>query len=294
MGSFRYILRDTLRLITRHWGLSILTLLTTVTVLFLLGLSSLFALNLRHMVNRVEGELVVQAYLKNGSDASGLAGRIRSVSYVRDVRVISPEEALDRLRAKLGNQAKAVTLLGENPLPWGLEIQVEKASFVSMLVRDLVALPSVEEVVYSGQLADKLSRISVLATRVSGAIMLLGAIISSLVIFNTIRIALYSKSEEIQVMLLVGATRTYIAFPFVLQGLFLGTIGAVLAVVALASGYAYVVSVLKATLPFVVMLQNQTFLLKFHLILLGTGMTLGWMCSWFAVNRFITRAARPS
>ena len=124
--------------------------------------------------------------------------------------------------------------------------------------------------------------------------MLLGAIISSLVIFNTIRISLYSKSEEIQVMLLVGATRTYIAFPFVLQGLFLGTIGAVLAVVALASGYAYAVSVLKATLPFVVMLQNQTFLLKFHLILLGTGMTLGWMCSWFAVNRFITKAARPS
>ena len=241
---------------------------------------------------RLSAELINK--MANEGDASGLAGRIRSAPYVRDVRVISPEEALDRLRAKLGNQAKAVTLLGENPLPWGIEIQVEKASFVSMLVRDLVALPSVEKVVYSGQLADKLSRISILATRVSGAIMLLGAIISSLVIFNTIRISLYSKSEEIQVMLLVGATRTYIAFPFVLQGLFLGTIGAVLAVVALASGYAYAVSVLKATLPFVVMLQNQTFLLKFHLILLGTGMTLGWMCSWFAVSRFITKAARPS
>jgi cell division transport system permease protein len=293
MGSFRYIFRDTLRLITRHWGLSILTLLTTVTVLFLLGLSSLFALNLRHMVSRVEGELVVQAYLKGGSDATALAKRIRSVSYVRDVRVISPEEALDRLRAKLGNQARAVTLLGENPLPWGLEIQVEKASFVSMLVRDLVALPSVEEVVYSGQLADKLSRISVLATRVSAVIMLLGAVISSLVIFNTIRIALYSRSEEIRVMLLVGATRTYIAFPFVLQGLFLGTIGAAVANGVLAAGYAYAVNVLKLTLPFVVLLRNTPFLIKFHLILLGTGMTLGWMCSWFAVSRFISGANRP-
>ena len=123
MASFRYALRDTMRLLSRHWGLSALTLLTAASVLYILGFASLFAMNMRYMISLLEGALVVQAYLKRGVSADQALELTRSSPNVASVRVISPDEALERLRAKLGNQARAVTLLGENPLPWSLEIR---------------------------------------------------------------------------------------------------------------------------------------------------------------------------
>ena len=278
MASFKYALRDTVRLIFRHWGLSALTLITAASVLYILGFTALFALNVRQVVSRIEGGLVVQAYMKKDEKPG---------------KAISPEEALDRLRAKLGNQARAVTLMGENPLPWSLEIQVHRAEHVTPLVRDLVAFPSVEEVIYSGRLVERLSAISRASSTVSGCILILAVTISAMVIFNTIRIAIYSRKEEIEVMLLIGATKTYISLPFVFQGMFLGAGGALLAVAGLWATYSAAVNAVRSALAFLDVIDGGHILLRFFLLLFATGATMGWMCSWLAVNRFTSRALRP-
>jgi cell division transport system permease protein len=113
------------------------------------------------------------------------------------------------------------------------------------------------------------------------------------VIFNTIRIAIYSRKEEIEVMLLIGATKTYISLPFVIQGMFLGAGGALLAVAGLWATYASAVNAVRSTLAFLDIIVNQQVLLQFFLLLFATGATMGWMCSWLAVSRFTSRALRP-
>lgn len=293
MASFRYALRDTFRLIIRHWGLSILTLVTAASVLYILGFTSLFALNVRHMVSRIEGGLVVQAYIKKGEKPDEVFAIVGKNPAVTSVKAISPEEALDKLRAKLGNQARAVTLIGENPLPWSLEINVKRAEDITPLVRDLVVFPVVEEVIYSGKLVERLSTISRTSAVVSAMVLLFTLVISTLVIFNTIRIAIYSRKDEIEVMLLIGATRTYISLPFVFQGMFLGAGGALLASAGLWATYASAVNAVRSTMVFLDIIVNQKILLQFFLLLFASGATMGWMCSWLAVSRFTARALRP-
>ncbi len=293
MASFRYALRDTFRLVFRHWGLSVLTLLTAGAVIYLLGMSALFSLNVRSMVSKVESELVVQAYLKDDSKIQQTVKEIKTIPYVTQVKAVSPEEALERLRAKLGTKAKAVTLLGENPLPWSIEVKVKRAGEVAPLVRNLTTLPAIEELVYAGKLAEKLSKISFMVSRVSVVVLGLALIISALVVYNTIRISLYSRKEEIQVMVLVGATKTYISLPFVLQGMILGSLGALFAVLSVVGSYTSAQEAIRTTLPFVELIGDSQFLLKFYVLLLGIGTTLGWICSWFAVNRFVRVAQKP-
>ena len=293
MASFRYALRDTFRLLFRHWGLSLLTLLTAASVLYILGFTALFALNVRHMVSRVEGGLVVQVYLKKGALPDDLLAKLKAIPVVTSLKTISPDEAIERLRAKLGNQARAVTLLGENPLPWSVEVSVTKAEYITPLVRDLMIFPSVEEVLYSGKLVERLSVISRTASGVSGAILVLTMVISALVIFNTIRIAIYSRKEEIEVMLLIGATKTYISLPFVFQWLLLGAGGALLAVAGLWATYASAVAAIRSSLVFLDIIVNRQVLFQFFLLLFSFGATLGWICSWLAVHRFTSRAMRP-
>ncbi|MPN11070.1 hypothetical protein SDC9_158371 [bioreactor metagenome] len=91
MASFRYALRDTFRLVFRHWGLSVLTLLTAGAVIYLLGMSALFSLNVRSMVSKVESELVVQAYLKDDSKIQQTVKEIKTIPYVTQVKAVSPE-----------------------------------------------------------------------------------------------------------------------------------------------------------------------------------------------------------
>ena len=292
MASFRYAFRDTFRLLFRHWGLSLLTLLTAASVLYILGFASLFAMNMRYMISRIEGALVVQAYMKRGETAEQALELVRSSPLVLSVRAISPEEALERLRAKLGNQAQAVTLLGENPLPWSLEIQVQRAEHITPLVRDLMVLPSIEEVLYAGKLVERLATISRASSAVSGIILMLTLLISTLVIFNTIRIAIYSRKEEIEVMLLIGATSTYISLPFVIQGMLLGAGGAILAIFGLWSTYSSAIEAIRSTLAFVDIIDNRRILAQFYVFLFAAGATTGWMCSWLAVHRFTSQAMR--
>jgi cell division transport system permease protein len=294
MAIFRYILRDTWRLLARNLGLSILTFVTAVAVFYLVGASVLFVMNTRAMIAGVESNLLVQAYVNEGDDSlQTVAEKMSAMECVASVKTITPEQALERLKARLGNQADAVTLLGENPLPGSVEVQVKKADFASVVARELIAMPEVEDVVYSGELAERLQKISALVSRLSVVILAISITAASLVLFNTIRISVFARKEEIEIMLLVGATPAFVAFPFVLQGVTLGVLGALFASGILYFSYVYAINALVYSLPFLTLIQNRELLLRLGIVLVGGGVTIGWICSWLAVSKFIRAAMRP-
>ncbi|EHM10438.1 cell division protein [Thermanaerovibrio velox DSM 12556] len=293
MGSFRYAIRDGLRLVFRHWGLSFLTLFTSAAVFYLMGSSILFVLNTRHVVKNLEGELSIQAYVSPNVDLNGFAARVRRMPHVRAVEVITPAKALERLKARLGSQAQAITLLGENPLPPSVEVWVDKASSVPIVARELVAVDEVQDVVYAGKLAEKLAKLSRFAGRFSLAVLLVAVAASGVVLFNTIRIAVYSKEEEIAIMLMVGATPSFVAMPFIIQGVLLGSLGAFCSSVMLAFSYGAAVERLKDFLPFLELLNDSSLLVRLGGVLVGGGALVSFFASFLAVERFIRRALKP-
>lgn len=293
MSTFRYLLRDTFRLLFRHWGMSLLTLFSISAVFFLLGVSSLLSLNARHVLGNVEGQLTVQAYLRHDADLAAMKAKVESFGNTAHVVAVTPQEALERLKARLGNRAEVVTLVGENPLPPALEIRVDRVSQVTPLARRLVAMAEVEDVVYAGGLAEKLERLSSFVGRLSLGALVIAVAAAVMVLFNTVRMAVYSRRDEIHVMLQVGATQAYVAFPFVLQGMILGMVGAGLASLTLLRTYASAVDVLSATMPFLLFVRDGALLVRLGIVLVGAGISLGWIASWFAVVRFIRSAVRP-
>jgi cell division transport system permease protein len=122
---------------------------------------------------------------------------------------------------------------------------------------------------------------------------LLSIMITSLVVYNTIHISLYSRREEIGIMFLVGATRTYIAAPFVLEGTFLALAGSVIAMLGIVSAYFPGIRLLQNSLPFLHFVGDSSVIGQFSLLLVGFGATLGWMCSCIVVMRFMSTATKP-
>lgn len=295
MATFRYILRDTWRLLSRHWGLSLLTLITSVAVFFIVGASVLFVLNTKHLVASVEGDLMVQAYVTNDPKSlESVARKAAAYDSVSAVRIVTADEALERLRARLGKQADAVTLLDENPLPPSVEIQVKKAAYASVIARELISMPEVEDVVYAGAVAERLEKISSFVSKLSIIILVVSMASASLVLFNTIRISVYARKEEIGTMLLVGATRTFVVFPYVLQGVILGTAGALLSALLLWFSYDVAINALERSLPFLDFLGDGGIIFRLSAVLVTAGVTVGWICSWLAASRFIRLASRSA
>ena len=283
MGSFKYALRDGTRLIIRHWGLSFLTVVTSMAVFYLIGASVLLVLNARYIVTILEGELSVQAYLAPGADLEMAAQQAARVTHVKEVRIITREMALDRLRQRMPDRAESVTILGENPLPASLEIAVNRADSIESVVTSLAAIPLIDDIVYAGGLAEKWARFSRFSGKFSLAILLVAITASAVVLFNTIRIAVYSKEEEIGIMLMVGATPALVAMPFVLQGVILGGIGSFGASVSLLLSYRGIIARLKEMVPFLPLLEQRAVMFELGLILVGAGATVSLIASLVAV-----------
>ena len=291
MTTFRYILRDMFRLVVNHWVLGLLTLITAGVMMWILGFTTLFSLNLENLLSRLESELVVQAYLvKDDSiDVDEVAKKIQNLDYVYAMKVFSPADSLMKLQEKMGSQSRALDMLGENPIPFNFEIHVHKAEDVESLVKELNEMPEINDVVYAGLVVKRISALSRISSRLALIMFILSVVITALVVYNTIHISLYSRREEIGIMYLVGASRAYIATPFVLEGTLLSLLGAVCAAGGILAAYFPGAAFIQANLPFLrnSIITNQGVIFRFCVLLAGFGATLGWVCSYLIVVRFI-------
>lgn len=293
MGTYRYVLRDTCRLFFRHWGLSLLTLITAASVFFLVGGSALLALSVRKVATSMQSDLVIQAYVTTETNMKSVVSALSNSPDISEIRYLSPQEGLERLRAKMGTQSKALSLVGSNPLPWTIEIKVRQASLVAPTVKVLSAMEEIDDIIYSGTLADRLVKISNLISNVALSVLVMALLVSALVFYNTVRIGIYSRRQEIRIMLLVGSTKSYVAAPFVLQGMLLGLFGAAIAIGVLHYGQAYVSQIVSSVLPFLTNHMQWRELLLLDEVLLCSGLAIGWLCSFIAVRHYINKAVRP-
>ena len=293
MARIKYIMRDGWRLIWRHFGMSLLTIFTAMAVFFVVGATMLFILNIRSVIGNMENQLSIQAYLKPEANLEKVAASVRGMRGIESVTMITKETALERLRARLGNQADAVMLLGENPLPASLEIHVAKASQVAEVAGRLASVAEIEDIVYAGHVAEKLTRLSSFVEKFSIIMLAVALTASGVVLFNTIRISVYSRAQEIDVMMKVGATSTYVAFPFVIQGFILGFFGALAASTALGYSYLSALERLRDMLPFIAFIESKRLLANLFIMLICCGAVVSLIASLIAVEKFIRKASKP-
>ena len=224
------------------------------------------------------------------AQAAALAARIRAQQPEAQVAYVDRELALKRLRVELGDLSGALDALPQNPLPASLEVTPPGSlppGGLRVLAAELGQLPGVREVEYGREWLDKLEALGRgLRNFGAGALLaVLGAAL--LVVANTIRLAVYARRDEIEIMKLVGATDTYVRAPFLLEGALQGLIGAALAVASVVSLERWVLPQVKQALVFAAGVPAPRMDLLQSASLLGAGTLVGLFGSWLAVSRFL-------
>lgn len=254
-----YALREALRQILRHPTASLATFFTALVSFALLYFLGLLLWNLEKVVQSLEKELEVAAFLQDKANVEALLTEIQAWPEVGEVRLIPKEEALAQLVLDYPYLAEAKDLV-ENPLPDTLRLRLRTPEAVRQVAERLQRLPGVEGVEYGGELTERLVGVlsgSRLAMGVLVGLLLLNTFFS---VMGSIRLSVESRKEALSVMLLVGATRRFIQGPFIAEGLLLTLAAGLLAVLAGGSLYVGLSRAAQGLLPFLPVLSQEDLL----------------------------------
>jgi cell division transport system permease protein len=273
-----------------------LTAITVITIALSILIAAAFALffiNAGDILNIWQKGIRMMVYLKpDTSDAGRLDTkyRLQSIAGVQKTRFISKEEALQKLKHQMAHYSALLDNLKENPLPDAFEITVKptarNSTELSFLAERIGALSTVDEVEYGQQWIQRFSNIINLFRLAGYGIGTLFFMATVFIVANTIRLVLYSRRDEIEIMRLVGATDRFIKIPFYLQGMIQGGLGTLMGLLALLAGYY------SLTVHFNQSASSQLIALRFFspgncaAIICG-GVVVGWLGCWVSLKQFM-------
>ncbi|MBW1645206.1 MAG: ABC transporter permease [Deltaproteobacteria bacterium] len=286
-----YLLRATYQNIRQHLVINLISILTIAFSLVVFGAYFFGYLNLQQTLSRWRADIQVIAYLKDDisrRQLQQLETFCRRQPEVAKVVYVSKKEALQRFRESLGQGSRLLEGLEDNPLPASLEINlregVRELPVIEKLTARLAARPGVEELQYGQQWIAKfysvLNLLNIFALGITGFLFFVTVFIVS----NTIKLSFYSRRETVDIMELVGATRSYIAVPYLLESLFQGAVASLVALGILYSLYFSLAQWLQERFYFlqgVVAVRFFPPLVLAAFILLGVGLgLLGFLVSF--------------
>jgi cell division transport system permease protein len=242
--TIRYAIEEAVASLWRGRQSGMLSTATIALALFVLGGFLLVTANLAQLGEEWSSAAEMSVYLKDGvtaADRSDIERTLAASPVVGAREYVSKADALARFRRTFGELSTSIDSIGQNPLPASYEIRLRADASDRRGLDDLAdalrRTPGVSDIRYDRQWLD---RLHAAVTFVRGIGLLLGSVLTiaaALTVANVVRLALYARRDEIDIMQLVGAPQSYIRGPFVMEGVLQGGIGALASLVALGIGF---------------------------------------------------------
>ncbi len=304
-----YILKQGFINIRRNWMFSVASVLTMTACIFLFGIFYSLIVNVNYIAKKTEEKIPIAVFFEEGTTQEELdevEKKIRERPEVEDVVFVSGDEGLenylnnmypdgDEMTEEVKESFKDLFLEynNENPLEdsYNFQVTVKEIERQDELVSYIRTLPHVRKVRQSSEAADTLSSFNQILYYVSSGIIGILLLISVFLISNTISVGISVRKEEIGIMKYIGATDRFVRAPFVLEGIFLGIVGAIIPLTLLYFLYIRAIrlivenfSVLGGSMRFLSVAQIYRTLLPIGLLL---GIGIGWIGSFLTTRKHL-------
>ena len=286
-----YYFKEGFRAIFTHGFMSFAAVCMIVACLLIMGTFSLVAVNLEHNLTKLEDENEFLAYIDESlseEQARALQSTIEAIPNVASATFISRGEAMESFLEKMNREAFEV--FPETTYRHRFSIHVVDIERLEDTIEQVAALPQIADYNAAPEVAEGM----VAARNVAGGIaMILIAIlflISLFIIANTIKLATFSRREEIAIMKMCGATNAFIRWPFVFEGMILGLLGAGIAFLLQWGVYTLIADSVTASsgiLSFIVIVPFRQMALRVLGIFAGAGFIVGVGGSLLAIRKFL-------
>lgn len=287
-AKIKYFCREAGVSLLRNRLLTVATITTVAICIFIVGIALLVTLNASNVISRLESDIEMVAFLDNqltDEQISNINTQISKMPGVKSVVFVSKDESLAKLQKNL-NKEDLGAVLGENPLPNTFEIKAQDSHQVPDIAIHMSNIYGIYKINYGQGIVEKLFEVTNWVRNLSIGLIIVLAFGAVFLVATSIRLAIFARRKEIYLMKLIGATNWFIRWPFFLEGVLMGTVGSLLAVVLLDVGYRSVVTHVP-NLALFTLVQGSSILLLLYASLLVLGIFLGMIGTYISLNRFL-------
>lgn len=288
--SFEFFLKEAWTGFRRSGIMSVVSLATVAVSLIVLGAFLLAVSNLSNIALIIGSKMEVVAYIDKNIDeytANTFVVQISRLEGVDSVQYLSKDQAWSEFKNEYEERLSLGEVIKDNPLPNSFKIKVRSPQMVSVVAKKISNIPEMDEVRYSGNLADRF-QVLIDAVRWGGLVLVILLILATLlIVVNTIKLTVIARQTDINIMKLVGATNSFIKWPFMLEGILIGAIGSALAFMVLKVSYDLAVYQMQRSLPFIPLITSKSQLFLIYSVVCVIGTILGLIGAYISVNSLL-------
>ncbi|MEA5008688.1 permease-like cell division protein FtsX [Clostridium tyrobutyricum] len=292
ISTIKFFISESLKSLNRNKTISTASVATVAATLFILGVSILAMVNVNQGILQVQSKVEVDIYLKDNitsSQKKDLENKIKSNGNIQSLTYVTKSQAVDKFRNQLGEQNKSLVdgLEKDNPLPNSYIIKVTNPEYVSKLVSSIQDMPGIESIQDGKGIVDKIVKITRTVRWIGIVILVIMVGVSLFLIGNTIRLTVYSRRREIGIMKYIGATDWFIRWPFIIEGIIIGIIGAGVADIILYYLYRMLYFKTSSSLILMQLISPQYVYSNILGIFLLVGVIIGALGSLLSIRKFL-------
>ena len=272
--------------------MTVASILTVASCVFIVSVFYLLVTNVNYMFNRLQDQIVIVAFVDDAvtwEDLPGLLQRINAIPNVRVAELVDADDDIDFLHT-LFPDGVPLSLLEDTPFRRAFSVDIVDIRLHSEVAAALWDMsPDIANVRNDQEIVDATLSIIRVVQTVSLFIILILAVISFVIIINTIRITVSSRRTEINIMKYVGATHWFIRWPFIIEGVIIGLLGALIPVVICVMGYNSAVGALTSIqmLDFAYFLSADSVLVYVVPLALGLGAFIGFIGAVISIRQYL-------
>ena len=294
-NGFRHLREGAKGLVRNGWMTFASVSAVTVTLL-LVGIFAMVMFNVNKISDNVEKDVEIQVFVERESDQAkidAVGKKLEQMPGVESVRYSSKEEELDRFKEQLGEGSQAYqSVEKDNPLHDRYIVKATSPNETETIANTVKKMENIDSVEYGEDYVEKMFNF-LEGVRIGGIILIVGlTFMAMFLISNTIKVTIFSRRREIEIMRLVGAKNGFIRAPFFIEGLLMGVLGALIPIAVVYFGYDVTYNALQ---PQLVTLNKSIFTLippgelsvQISLILLALGAFIGVWGSTTSLGRFL-------
>ncbi len=293
INSMKYFVKEATKNVFSNGWMSLASVFTVVASLLVFGLFLILAMNLNYMVTQVENDYEISLTVDENftpEQTEKLGEALELLPNVSEVIFESKDQRLEQLSEQFGENASLLDKYKneENPLRDWYQVRCIDLSESDQTVAEIKKLGGVVRVISNGETINKLTSASNYISRLSIWIMVFLGIISVFIISNTIKLTVFSRRKEINIMKFVGATDWFIRWPFIIEGMIIGIIGAAASCTLVCLGYEGLTAVFASLqIGFVRFIPLGDIVVWLVLAFLLTGVALGALGSFISVRKHL-------
>ncbi len=285
-------IRDAFKSVLRNFSLSFASIMCTTITLILVSVALLCAANIDNATKAIEDELTIVVYLSSDiteEQVENIRADIDSQENVAEITFKSKTEWRDEMSEYDDTFETVLNYLDENPLMDSFILRVKDVEHLSDTAEYVASINGVDTVKYGEGMVDSIISAFDIVQKIVVVIVIALIIVTAFLISNTIKLTIFSRRNAIEIMRLVGASNISIKIPFIIEGLIIGVIGAIIPICITIYGYVILYDVLNGHVfsNMIVLIKPYNFVFWVSLVLVVLGAVVGMLGSYKAVRKYL-------